>query len=109
MQYEHIFYRTRDGSLDIEFLFLDLGEELGWRGYVLNDIDYKTVCASRSDNYMDTHLFLNNGTNRYIDAEKDYPYICWTKVIHDLETMHTLARMWSAPLIISDTAAVLKV
>ena len=95
MKYEHNFYRTRDGSLDIEFLFLDLGNELGWRGYVLNDIDYKAVSQTRSDNYTDTHLYLDSGTNRYVDPDKDYPYICWTKKITSLETMHTLAEMWS--------------
>lgn len=95
MKYEHNFYRTKDGSLDIEFLFLDLGKELGWRGYVLSDINYKAVSSSRSDNYTDTHLYLDNGTNRYIDAEKDYPYICWTQTIHNLDTMHRLAEIFS--------------
>ena len=95
MRYEHIFYKTKDNLLDIEFLFLDLGPERGWRGYVLNEINYKKFSQSRSDNYIDTHLYLDNNTNRYIDENKDYPYICWTKPIHDLETMHELAAMWA--------------
>ena len=95
MKYEHNFYRTKDGSLDIQFLFLDLGNELGWRGYVLNDIDYKAVSDARSDNYIDTHLYLDNGNNRYIDANKDYPYICFTKTIKNLDSMHALAELWS--------------
>lgn len=95
MKYEHNFYTTRDRSLNIEFLFLHLGDELGWRGYVLNKINYKAVSPLRSNHYTDTHLYIDDGFNRYIDAHKDYPYICWTKPIHSLETMHTLAEMWA--------------
>ena len=94
MKYEHNFYTTSDRLLDIEFLFLDLGEELGWRGYVLSDINYKQFSKVRSDAYTDTHLYIDE-RRRYIDPNRDYPYICWTKPIHSLDTMHELAQMWS--------------
>lgn len=94
MKYEHNFYRTSDCLLDIEFLFLDLGHEIGWRGYVLSNINYKLFSAQRSDAHTDTHLYIDE-SRRYIDENKDSPYICWTKPIHDLETMHELAQMWS--------------
>lgn len=94
MKYEHNFYKTSDGLLDIEFLFLDLGAELGWRGYVLSQINYKQLSQGRSDIYTDTHLYIDE-SRRYIDADKDYPYICWTKPVHNLDTMHELAVMWS--------------
>lgn len=95
MKYEHNFYKTSDGLLDIEFLFLDLGNKLGWRGYVLNAIDYKQFDPTRSDIYTDTHLYIDENKNRYIDNNKDYPYICWTKIIHNLDAMRDLAVMWS--------------
>lgn len=95
MKYEHNFYITKDKLLDIEFLFLDLGPDIGWRGYVLNEIDYKKFSADRSDIYTDTHLYIDENKHRYIDKNKDYPYICWTKTIHDLKAMRELAVMWS--------------
>lgn len=95
MRYEHNFYKTSDGLLDIEFLFLNLGQTIGWRAYVLSHINYKMFSASRSDVYTDTHLYIDANKHRYIDKGKDYPYICWTKPIHSLETMRALAKMWS--------------
>lgn len=95
MKYEHNFYITKDKLLDIEFLFLDLGPDIGWRGYVLSEIDYKKFSPERSDIYTDTHLYIDENKHRYIDKNKDYPYICWTKAIHSLETMRELAVMWS--------------
>lgn len=95
MKYEHNFYITKDKLLDIEFLFIDLGAEIGWRGYVLSEINYKQFSAKRSDVYTDTHLYIEENQHRYIDADKDYPYICWTKPIFDLKTMHELAAMWA--------------
>ena len=95
MKYEHNFYITKDRLLDIEFLFLNLGSEIGWRGYVLNEINYKQFSNERSNIYTDTHLYIDENKHRYIDKNKDYPYICWTKPIHDLETMRELAVMWS--------------
>ncbi len=95
MKYEHNFYKTADGLLDIEFLFLDLGGNLGWRGYVLSEIDYKQFSNDRSDIYTDTHLYLDENQHRYIDENKDYPYICWTESIEDIETMRKLAARWS--------------
>ena len=95
MKYEHNFYRTADGLLDIEFLFLDLGPKIGWRGYILSNINYKQFSDKRSDVYTDTHLYIDENHHRYIDKNKDYPYICWTEAIHDLETMHKLAVRWS--------------
>lgn len=94
MKYENNFYITSDRLLDIEFLFLDCGEKLGWRAYVLTDINYKMISSERSDLYTDTHLYIDK-SRRYIDGEKDYPYICWTEPIYDLETIRKLAQIWS--------------
>ena len=94
MKYEHNYYKTSDGLLDIEFLFLDLGSNIGWRAYVLSNINYKQFSRERSDVYTDTHLYIDE-SRRYIDVDKDYPYICWTNPIFKLDTMHELAQMWS--------------
>lgn len=94
MRYEHAYYRTKDKSLDIEFLLLDLGKPLGWRAYVMSDIDYKRVSAQRSDDYRDTHLYLDNGTHRYIDKTKDWPYVCRVDPIYDLDVMRRVAGAW---------------
>lgn len=94
MKYEHNFYCTRDKLLDIEFLFLDIGQKIGWRAYVLTDINYKQFSPDRSSSYTDTHLYIDE-TRRYIEEHKDYPYICWTKPIYNLDTMHELAKIWS--------------
>ena len=94
MRYEHAYYRTKDKSLDIEFLMLDLGKPLGWRAYVMSDIDYKRVSAQRSDDYRDTHLYLDNGTHRYIDKTKDWPYVCRVDPIYDLDVMRHVAGAW---------------
>ena len=51
MKYERAFYLTKDKLLDIEFMFIDLGPTVGWRGYVLSEIDYKKFSKTRSDEY----------------------------------------------------------
>ena len=63
MKYEHNFYITKDKLLDIEFLFLDLDPDIGWRGYVLNEIDYKKFSADRSDIYTDICISMKTSTD----------------------------------------------
>lgn len=94
MRHENIHYETRSG-LGIDFLLIDLGETLGWRAYILSDIDYWMVSKERSDSFTDTHVYVEVNRHRFIDPNKDYPYICWTKPIHSLETMHELVTMWA--------------
>ena len=108
MQYENIFYKTSDHLLDIEFLFVDLGEEKGWRAYILTNINYKMFSKSRSDEYNDVHRLCEE--DKHIEAliwrfmfmtrskdcsDFDISYICWTKVISSLENMKKVAAMWS--------------
>lgn len=81
--------------MDIEFFMLDLGWPLGWRAYVLTDIDYKRFSAQRSDHYEYTHLYLENGTHRYIDKTRDWPYVCRQEPIYDLEVMRRVAGAWA--------------
>lgn len=104
MQCENNFYLTHDKSLDIEFLFVNLGNEVGWRAYILSSIDYKkrdTSCSTihrltESDKHRielirrfmhDTRLVLNDSAPIY--------YICWSTTIHELTKIRELAKTWS--------------
>ena len=95
MKYEHIYYLTKDKSLDIEFLFLDLGPSIGWRAYILSDINYKRVSRLRSDSGGTVHRLKEIAGHRYVNSNRDYYYICWTKPIYSLESIRKLAQMWS--------------
>ena len=94
MKFEHAFYKTKDGSLDIEFMLIDLGDDLGWRAYVMTEINYKQHSRFRSNNYTDTHLYLDNNQHRYIDKTKDFPYVCRVDPIYDIEVMRDVAAAW---------------
>ena len=62
MQYENNFYRTSDGLLDVEFLFVDLGGTNGWRAYILTDINYQMFSSNRSTACSTIHR-LTEGNN----------------------------------------------
>lgn len=94
MRYEHAYYMTKDRSLDVEFLLLDLGSR-GWRAYILSNIDYKKVSSSRSTSILDTHRLSERDGERYIDTARPYYYICWNQTIRDLETMKNICAVWS--------------
>lgn len=94
MRYEHAFYMTRDRQLDVEFLLLDLGTR-GWRAYILSDINYTSVSASRSRSILDTHRLSEKSTERRIDPDKSYYYVCWNQTVRDLETMKRICAAWS--------------
>jgi hypothetical protein len=87
MRYEHAYYLTKDRSLEVEFLLLHLGAARGWRAYILSDINYKRVSPTRSTAIYDVHRLTETRGERYIDAAKAYPYVCWNQTIHDLDTM----------------------
>lgn len=108
MMYENNFYRTSDGALDIEFLFVDLGPNDGWRAYILTDINYKRCSGNRSDSCTDIHrLTESNETRiqkirRFIQNTRDNSpanspihYICWTEKINDLDKLRNIAKAWS--------------
>lgn len=95
MRYENNFYLTSDGFLDIEFLFLDLGESRGWRAYILSDIDYQAVDSSRNTSCSVTHRLTEPNSERFIDEERSYQYICWSQPIHNLDSIREVAKVWS--------------
>lgn len=79
MRYEHVYYRTKDKSLDIEFLMLDLGKPLGWRAYVMSDIDYKRVSAQ---GLMTTEILIciliTEHTDILIRQKTGHMSVVWT-------------------------------
>ena len=108
MMYENNFYRTRDGTLDLEFLFVDTGPINGWRAYIISDIDYKCYSNDRSVAISDIHRLTEKDEarlqkiHRFIQSTRDnYPdtkpvhYICWTEKIDSLDKMRNIARAWS--------------
>ena len=105
LPYEQNFYRTSDGSLDIEFLFVDLGAVKGWRAYILSQIDYKGRSTSCATIHYHTELdsAMVSKINQFIYATRtqdrisNHPihYICWTQKITSLESMKTIAKAWS--------------
>lgn len=108
MQYENNFYRTSDGLLDIEFLFVDLGGQTGWRAYILTDINYKMFSKLRSDSCATVHRLTENSndmqrkirnfmqmTRQSAVLNKPIRYICWSKAIHELSDIREVAKTWS--------------
>ena len=102
MKYEHNFYRTSDRELDIEFFFLDLGEELGWRAYVISDIDYNKCSQNRSAACSKTHRFcesdetMRNMVWRFLNRNETSPlyYVCWTEKLKSLPDAREVAKAW---------------
>lgn len=95
MRYENNWYTTTDRSLEIEFLLLEISPSVGWRAYILSDIDYNRVSGERSSLCADTHRLYESDNQRYIDPDVSYPYVCWTQTIRSLDTMRTIAAVWS--------------
>lgn len=95
MKYEHVFYTTKYDNLRIEFLFLYISQEVGWRAYILNDINYKRCTVLRSTDWRFTHRFFEADDQRYIDKNRSYPFVCWTSVVQDLEIMKNVAAVWA--------------
>lgn len=108
MQYENNFYRTSDGLLDVEFLFVDLGEASGWRAYILTDINYKMFSRFRSTDCSIIHRLTESNSdmkrkiNNFIqmtrqtsDINRTIHYICWSNAIHNLSDMREVAKTWS--------------
>ncbi len=107
MRYEHNFYRTTKGFLDLEFLFVDLGE-LGWRAYILSKIDYKRVSATRGTAFTDIHILTEQdevvaqkirnfiqATKGSVEGFETINYVCWNTVVKDLDKFRNITCAWS--------------
>lgn len=108
MRYENNFYRTSDGLLDVEFLFVDLGGSNEWIAYILTDINYKQFSLMRSTDCYVIHRLTegNNDMKRKINnfiqmtrqisnVNRTIHYICWFSTIRNLSDMKEVAKTWS--------------
>ena len=76
-------YRTSDGRVMIEFLFANRGPALGWRIYIVTDIDYGSRLASDHD----TH-------SHRIESDT-YKTISWIGKISTLDQAKAVAALWA--------------
>ncbi len=104
MQYENNFYLTHDRSLDIEFLFLNRGAGLGWKAYILTDINYRGRCTSCGTIHrlIESDAATKETVKRFMRAtravgiiNKPLHYICWSSTITNLDDMRNVAKTWS--------------
>lgn len=82
-EYERLMYLTRDGTLDIDFVFMDCGEVIGWRIYIISPINY----GSRSGRSPDAHWLHEDG--------ETYRYVCWSTRISTKNEAKAVAQLWS--------------
>ena len=107
MRLEHNYYKTVIGNMDFEFIFVELGN-IGWRAYIINDINFKAVSHLRSDSITvvhrlwETDYHLKNKIYDYIDSIRlrsvkrdNLWYICWSEKINSLEDMREIAKSWA--------------
>lgn len=111
MNYYNDYYITRDKKLAVEFLFVDLGYDKGWRAYILSDINYQRRSSLRSDAQTDVHR-LTEQDDRMICRVNEFKrnnapfsplltrtnsveYICWTKPMYDREQLMSVASVWA--------------
>ena len=83
MDYMRIGYTTGDRSLTMDFVFMDCGSSIGWRIYIINNVDYK----GRNTSFHATH--------RLQAAGETYMYICWAGKITTLQQAKAVASLWS--------------
>lgn len=100
MKYEQNYYLTHDGSLDVEFLFLDLGQALGWRAYIISDINYKTrLPMHRLTEPIDENKSAVKQILRRLHfgfpQTKMPQYICWSQNVYELEDIREVAKSWT--------------
>ncbi len=82
MVYERLDYRTSDGSLVIDFFILYCDEQIGWRIYIISNINYKR----RDTSHIITH--------RNHCVGETYDYICWTGKLSTLDKAKAVAALW---------------
>ena len=83
MNYQRVTYTTMDRSLEMDFVFMDGGQSIGWRIYIINRVDYK----GRNTSFHATHRLHASG--------ETYDYICWSGRIATLEDAKKIASLWA--------------
>lgn len=69
--------------MHFDFVFMDCGASVGWRIYIINNIDYK----GRNTSSQATHRL-------HVDGET-YKFICWDSRIATLEDAKSIASLWA--------------
>ena len=83
MDYVRLDYLTSDRSIRFDFVFMDCGSQIGWRVYIINNIDYR----GRNTSAHSTHRLHASG--------ETYKYICWNSRISTLEAAKNIASVWA--------------
>ena len=83
MNNEWTSYRTSDGSMTLEFYFVNCGLLKGWRIYIISRINYK----GRDASFHSTH--------RLHDSRETHVYICWLGRIATLQQAKAIAALWA--------------
>lgn len=83
MEYKRIYYITTYAKMTMDFVFMDCGEDIGWRVYIINDIDYK----NRNTGGHATHRNHFEGDT--------YPCICWSAKINTFDEAKAIASLWA--------------
>lgn len=86
-EFERQMYLTKDGSLDIDFVFMDCEGTIGWRIYIITPIDYKRCSPSRPEGSGSAHWLKASG--------ETYRYVCWSEKIESKEDAKEVARLWA--------------
>jgi hypothetical protein len=83
MNYSRMYYQTRAPVMIMDFVFMEIGGEHGWRIYIINKIDYQ----GRETDGHSTHRNHFEGDT--------YPCICWRGRIGSLDEAKAIASLWA--------------
>ncbi len=83
MYYQRLNYQTCEPSILMDFVFMEVGGEYGWRIYIINNIDY---------GHMDTD---GHSTHRNHFNGDTYKSICWRGRINTLDDAKAIAALWA--------------
>lgn len=83
MDYKRIYYITTYAKMKMDFVFMDCGEEIGWRVYIINDINYNGKDAGC------------HATHRNHFQGDTYHCVCWSDRINTFEEAKSIASLWA--------------
>ncbi len=106
MRYHHDYYTSKDHTLSVEFLFVNLSDTNNWRAYILSHINY----GMRSSSHTEVHRLTESDIymrELISDFKRDHPspnmtlvressieYVCWTAKVDSLDVMMSIASAW---------------
>ena len=78
-----MYYKTSDGKLVFDFVFMYCGGDTGWRVYIINNVNYKGLNQSA------------HATHRNHFEGDTYKSICWNQRINSLDEAKNIAALWA--------------